>query len=79
MSAKTAKKMRKIVKLKEESKEDLRVRPNKPLEDGKMRYNSTYTLVNADPVKRKYKEIKRILKNKDLYDHHMSNVEKKDE
>lgn len=80
MSAKTAKKMRKMVKLKEEGKEDLRIRPNLPLEEGKLRRNSTYTMVNADPVKRKYKEIKKIIKNKDLYDFHMNKaLENKDE
>jgi len=69
MSAKNAKKMRKIVDLKNTEKKDLRVRPNLPLVEGKV--TSTYTMMNVDPNKRKYKEIKKILKNKDLYDLHM--------
>ena len=78
MSAKNAKKMRKIVDLKNTEKEDLRVRPNRPLVEGKV--TSTYTMMNLDPNKRKYKEIKKILKNKDLYDLHMKKAsENKDE
>lgn len=69
MSAKTAKKMRKILDLKNTEKKDLRIRPNEPLVDGKLK--STYTMMNTDPAKRKYKEVKKILKNKDLYDLHM--------
>jgi hypothetical protein len=76
MSAKTAKKMRKIVDLKNTEKEDLRVRPNLPLVEGKV--TSTYTMMNLDPAKRKYKEIKKILKNKDLYDLHMKKAAEKE-
>lgn len=70
MGAKTAKKIRKMINLKNTESEDLRVRPNGPLdENGKVR--TSYTLLNVDPAKRKYKAIKKILKNKDLYDEHM--------
>lgn len=76
MSAKTAKKMRKILDLKNTEKKDLRVRPNLPLEDGKI--TSTYTMMNLDPAKRKYKEVKKILKNKDLYDLHMKKASERE-
>lgn len=76
MSAKTAKKMRKILDLKNTEKKDLRIRPNLPLEDGKI--TSTYTMMNLDPAKRKYKEVKKILKNKDLYDLHMKKASERE-
>jgi hypothetical protein len=80
MSAKKAKKMRKMLDLKNSEKEDLRVISNKPLINGKLDPRSSYTMINTDPVKRKYKEVKKILKNKELYDHVMKqSMENRDE
>jgi phenylacetate-coenzyme A ligase PaaK-like adenylate-forming protein len=85
MSAKQAKKMRKMLNLKETQKEDLRAVRRLVGRDaeGKPQYSRNFSVVDIDPAKRKYKEVKKILKNKDLYDYTMSKqaeqVEKENE